>query len=614
MLKVARYRMEIKLGLKKIRFKPYVFQARDDFFPLSNLNHEINFHLPELELNSLIKEANDILSGKFKYYSYHTNHIGNPPDWFLNPFNGKHAPGIEKHWSEIKAFGEVGDIKNVWEPSRFDWVYTVCRAYIFTKDKKYIDGLNELLRDWHHKNPLNLGVNWYCGQEASIRLFALLNCSLLLGIERKPSTALIESILAHLKRIYPNISYALAQDNNHGTSETAALYIGGNWLFANGRNQLERNFGKKLARIGKNKLESTVSKLFDSDGTFAQYSVNYHRVALDTLSFAELWRRKFDLSPFSQSFYKKAKAASKWLRKFTDSISGKGLNIGSNDGAMLLRTHSCDYRDFRPSCQLSAVLFEKELYFDKNGLWNEPLHLFKIKDLPSIESQGLEKTNEVLENNYLMFAARDAWACMRLPGFKFRPKQMDVFHFDFSYKGMNLLCDAGSYTYNPRGLDIKRSFKSTKAHNTVYFGNEQMPQLGTFLTGKWLSVKELSEMECLENDVYKRSAAYTDHLGNYHKRQITWSSEKWIIEDEIIPVSKDFIPELNFNLHALNISIDQKKNKITIAGSGIVLLFSVPVSIAKSDVSDYYMEKHEIYSINAKFPDSMQIRTEIQIS
>ena len=41
-------------------------------------------------------------------------------------------------------------------------------------------------------------------------------------------------ITLHLVRIAATLPYAIAQDNNHGTSEAAALFIGGAWLDATG--------------------------------------------------------------------------------------------------------------------------------------------------------------------------------------------------------------------------------------------------------------------------------------------------------------------------------------------------------------------------------------------
>ncbi len=50
---------------------------------------------------------------------------------------------------------------------------------------------------------------------------------LILGQWNHPSPGLKDFIYQHLERISANICYAIAQDNNHGTSEAAALFIGG---------------------------------------------------------------------------------------------------------------------------------------------------------------------------------------------------------------------------------------------------------------------------------------------------------------------------------------------------------------------------------------------------
>lgn len=121
-------------------------------------------------------------------------------------------------------------ISKTFEASRFDWVVTLSRAYAVTNDVRYLQTLNEWLKDWCKHNPLNIGPNWKCGQEVSIRVFNLINASFILQQNNNPTTALIQLIEAHLKRIQLNICYAIAQDNNHGTSEAAGLFIGGSWL------------------------------------------------------------------------------------------------------------------------------------------------------------------------------------------------------------------------------------------------------------------------------------------------------------------------------------------------------------------------------------------------
>jgi hypothetical protein len=47
------------------------------------------------------------------------------PHWHRNPFTGAEAPEPTRPWCQIPDFdARVGDIKIIWEASRFDWVLT----------------------------------------------------------------------------------------------------------------------------------------------------------------------------------------------------------------------------------------------------------------------------------------------------------------------------------------------------------------------------------------------------------------------------------------------------------------------------------------------------------
>src|SRR6185503_7196639 len=90
--------------------------------------------------------------------------------------------------------------------------------------------LNHWLSDWSVTNPPYHGPNWKCGQEASIRVMHLLVGAILLGQAHAPEPGLVALVAAHLQRIAPTMSYAIGQQNNHGTSEAAALFAGGDFL------------------------------------------------------------------------------------------------------------------------------------------------------------------------------------------------------------------------------------------------------------------------------------------------------------------------------------------------------------------------------------------------
>jgi hypothetical protein len=153
--------------------------------------------------------------------------------------------------------------------------------------------------------------------------------ALLLGQIQNPEAGLIDLVAMHLARIDSTLSYAIAQDNNHGTSEAAALFIGGTWLDCVRPDKVSSRYCLR----GRKWLENRTRRLIETDGSFSQYSVNYHRVVLDTLSMVEIWRCELSLPCLSDTFYERCRVAMDWLRMFTQPETGDAPNIGANDGA-----------------------------------------------------------------------------------------------------------------------------------------------------------------------------------------------------------------------------------------------------------------------------------------
>ena len=162
------------------------------------------------------------------------------PSWHKNYLNGKISRFRNHEWWKIPDFdNDLGDIKNVWELSRYDWVVKLS-ALAGSGNFEAVDLLNSRLSNWVEENQPYKGVNWKCGQEASIRLMHLIFSSILLGQLKNPSSQLLNLVEMHIKRIAPTLSYAIAQNNNHGTSEAAALFIGGHFLSINGKTEYSK--------------------------------------------------------------------------------------------------------------------------------------------------------------------------------------------------------------------------------------------------------------------------------------------------------------------------------------------------------------------------------------
>ncbi|ETR74318.1 MAG: heparinase II/III family protein [Candidatus Magnetoglobus multicellularis str. Araruama] len=310
--------------------------------------------------------------------------MGAPPDWFLNPFTQKRHNQSTAYWSSAKD-DTFGDIKILWEMSRMEWALTLSKMFVLTKNRKYLFILNNWLKDWLENNMPQTGPNWICAQETAIRLIHIILCSHILN-QDQPLPALIDFVDAHCKRIEITRHYANAQNNNHAISEAAGLFIGGMWLNAYTDSHIK---ARKWQHKGRLDLEQLIQKLIAEDGSFAQHSLNYHRVLVATLNMVEYFRRFYHQPAFSTLFYKKASDATQWLFQMTHPENGRGPNLGANDGARLYSLSETAYTDYRPEIQLSSILLSgKRLY--QNGHWDEPVQWLNI----DLYQHSIEKKND----------------------------------------------------------------------------------------------------------------------------------------------------------------------------------------------------------------------------
>ncbi|MFK5949394.1 MAG: heparinase II/III-family protein [Methylococcales bacterium] len=515
--RVLLYRIGVKFGFNPVK-KITAKVEQGMFFENVNLNAQ-----DKLPINTQWLDQQT-------YFGWKVIESKEIPNWHKSVLTEKEVKTPLKTWWSISDFdSKLGDIKGVWEASRFDWVLCFAQQAA-TGNSQGLDKLNTWLLNWVENNPPYQGVNWKCGQEASIRVMHLAMASVILNNHQNTSGTLLSLINAHLQRIAPTISYAMAQDNNHGTSEAAALYIGGSWLAKNG--MLE---GYTWQKLGRKWLENRARKLIENDGSFSQYSTTYHRVMLDTFSTVEVWRRQLNLPLFSKELYKKVKLATQWLYQFSQEVSGDAPNLGANDGARLLPLIATDYRDFRPSVQFASVLFFHKKAWLKEGEYDLALKWLKIAlpqtCLAPVANFHFEK------GGYFGLRANKAFLMMSYPKFRFRPSQCDALHVDFWLEGQNLLRDGGTFSYNA-GQNYIDYYGGTKSHNTVQFDNsEQMPRLSRFLLGSWLKAKEISWNEFTNSC----QASYTDLYKNKHLRKVVLNDKKLIVKDIISGFKKSAV-------------------------------------------------------------------------
>jgi len=504
------YRFMLKTGLKRFAFPP-AEPVSGPFFP----------EPPKEPASDLLGDHEDLLGevenlhrGSLRFFSHSSRQMGSPPQWFAGLENTSFP-----HWTRVGEFAGGIDIKEVWEPSRFDWTHKLARAWKISGEDRHLQLLEDWLADWSQANPLNMGPNWKCGQETSLRIFNLLLTHHFLGHDA-PSPNLSKLLAQHCRRVEGNIGYAFAQDNNHGTSETAALLLAGG-LLAGKVKEAERWF-----RLGFRRFQERLQRLVLADGSFAQASTNYHRVLLDTLSLVLFFQKQWCLPAFDTKTNVRMEAAVKWLFQMTDPDSGQVPNLGGNDGARLLPFGP--YRDYRPSVQLATSLVFGHTAYPR-GQASGILTWFGLN--PEVTEKTWERgTSCYAQGGYITLADGLTWAMVRAPYYRFRPPHADGLHLDLWHRGHNILRDAGSCSYFHVAQNTR--FSGTSAHNTVTCdGRDQMPRLSRFLFCDWLRFPP--DPPRLEHDATYWEGEFLDSWGCRHRRSITFSEGRITVRDTL---------------------------------------------------------------------------------
>jgi hypothetical protein len=569
------------------------------------LSGEVFFNPPKAVVNLA---AHALWKDSALYFGRHHFPRGDgPPDWHLNRFTGARVSGANKPWWQVSDFvSGAGDIKTVWEASRFDWVLAFAQRAA-TGCEGDLQRLNAWVADWIKQNPAYCGPNWKCGQEASIRVLHLLIAARILQQDGSPRQELISLIEAHLARISLTIDYAVGQDNNHATSEAAALFIGGAWLHSHGVNMADH-----WSMLGRKWLENRVAHLVESSGSFSQHSVNYHRLILDTLSVAELWRGWLNLPQFSEIFYDRVQAATRWLYEMTDPKTGDTPNLGANDGANLLPLTNADYRDYRPCVALAAKLFCGKLKYPAVKLVQAQLAwlgLGNSADGSTADLSGGNLQPAVFQAAGYIVLKKESWkALLRYPFYRFRPGHCDALHVDLWHGSTNLLRDAGSFSYNSDSM-TSDYFTGCTGHNTVQFDDrEPMPKVGRFLRGEWLDVDGLKVLNTDLSESLTASAGYRDWQGATHYRELAIGESGLRVTDHISSFKKHAV--LRWRLPAGDWEVTGQS--VTGQGFSLDIESTAPIKqiqLANGWESRYYLERQSVKVLEVRVSEPGRLTT-----
>lgn len=503
----------------------FFFEGRDSVY----LPREVS---PNLEYR-----VKKILAGEILFFSKEWKRV---TDWHTHPLTG-YVYDRNQHWSLIPDIDPVaGDIKYIWEKARFSFVYDVIR-FDYHAGENHGEWVFDQIESWIDQNPLNQGPHYRCSQEISLRIlnwiFALNFYKYSDCITEERWQKIHNSIYRQLQHVYGNIDFSrIAVRNNHAITECLALYLVG-LLFPFYPNS------ELIKRKGKSWLEQEVAYQIYNDGTYLQFSMNYHRVALQLLSWA-MRLAELNKEYFSSTFYSRVRRSLRFLHTCQDERTGALPNYGNNDGAWFFPLTDTDFRDYRPLLNTLSCILDKKSLYAETGPWTEDVAWYGFDVRRRERSNFTPKSRSYFEiesfnkGGYYIYKETDSLTFIRCGAYKDRPGQADNLHLDLWVRGENILRDAGSYLYNTDESTI-RYFAGTRGHNTVMLGDfDQMLKGPRFIWYYWNKEKRASLKYKEEGLVFEGEVSVYRHLGKKikHRRKVTKLKDQflWEIEDEII--------------------------------------------------------------------------------
>ena len=483
--------------------------------------------------NRLNEDVSRLMKGEILFFSAQWLQLGKDYDWVTNPLTG-YRYDSQAHWTAINDMDpNAGDIKFVWEKSRFSYLYTVIRND-FHNDEDHSEFVFNEMIDWIEKNPLNCGPNYKCSQETSIRL---LNWIFTLYFYRYSESltgdifqTILSSVYWQARHVRSNINFSrIAVRNNHAITETLTLYIVGllfPWF-------PEADEWKKN---GKKWFEQEIEFQIQEDGTFIQDSMNYHRVVIQLLTWA-IALAHLNGEHFRECIYKRAYHSTDFLFQCQEPSNGWLPNYGANDGALFFPLSDFDYRDYRPQLDaLYKLLTDKSLYNveyeDSQWICGNVKNL-NSKFNPIVKQHGLVAFKD---SGYYLIREENTLTFIRCGLFK-KNGSTDQLHVDVWYRGENVIMDGGSFLYNTEEK-WKRFFMGTESHNTVMLGDYDQMMKGPRFT--WFYKPQLMDARVSENEEYyefegcMKCFSFLDSNIVHHRRVRKYKSKpQWEVWDEI---------------------------------------------------------------------------------
>ena len=484
-----------------------------------------------------------------------------------------------KYYTKYKRqnFNEVGDIKYVFEPSRFYFLPFLSLYHIAYNDEKSIKIIEQVLSDWSDQNPFLESIHWTSGIEVGIRSINLIYTHQVLSSDNKLTESIDKKIKALILYNYKFLKHHLSlysSANNHLVAELSGLTVISSYFSSSQINKDRKRWIKMLY--------SEIMKQINDDGVNMELSTHYH---------AEVTDHFFNALKFIEASSEVIpKAVQKRFKKMFNFLShvdycGNKTIFGDNDnGYLVFPYYSKKFSIYNSLLQTSDLQYNTS--FSRGTLDLRNVLIFGTNtEINAEKNVDLSIKDAIFKTSgYMFLYDNENQAKLAIDFGDIGDKisaahgHSDILHFTFEVFGEPILIDAGTYQYHSKYEKERAYFRGVKAHNTISINNQD--QALALSRMSWINTPEVELLDYTNDEnsssVLAKHDAY-NALGIVHQRQIVFNKKDKLIniKDDLIQTKKpqnptslqfylNFNPKLNITHHQDTLTIRIKNKEIKI--------------------------------------------------
>jgi hypothetical protein len=389
--------------------------------------------------------------------------VNGPNDWNSLGDTRKSWPAEPFWWQiDIRTDKRLGDVKWSWELGRHRDLVVLARAAYLDPDGPWLDGLTQRLRWWFTATPAERGIHWYSNLEIALRAIAWIQIYALCST--KLPSDILEEMALHIgqarRHLLVDFPYtASSMRNNHLLGDALGLLAISTFTGAKPESV--------LSWIAEKSFSGQIERHMRTDGSMIEDSLSYHRFVMEMLAI------KVKLGDRSNSTVRALLESALHLQRM-GVLDGAVPQWGDWDEGRVLAS-SGSKLDLAGSTALSLLLTKSA---SDAQWWSDFDEVAWYADAPTaaavLPARALATAmSPISSSGGITRVTAGDWNVWLKYGTGPSHQHADLTHVSARHGDTWVLVDPGTGTYNGE-LDIRNAFRTSRAHNGVRIGGEEM--------------------------------------------------------------------------------------------------------------------------------------------